>query len=274
MMEQVALDDPLLQQFAVDRPDEMAALLAGSDLRELSDLIERLPVDRAACLAARLPSWQLTGLLGNLKPELIARLLQAAQADEAVALVSHLHESRYAGILEAVPPEERWLLNELLEFPSHSVASLVTTGFIRVVAETPCGVFCEQLSANTDTRPRPVLVVDKQGKYRGILSLRAAYARKNRMRSVGEVAIPVEPLNGITDATTALSARQWLKYPELPVVDARHRILGVVSRASLERVVGDVEPLEFNMERVLSELATGYLNTCASVLESLLGRSK
>jgi hypothetical protein len=39
-------------------------------------------------------------------------------------------------------------------------------------------------------------------------------------------------------------------------------------------VVGDVEPLEFNMERVLSELATGYLNTCASVLESLLGRSK
>ena len=159
MTEQVALDDPLLQQFARDRPDEMAALLAGSDLGELSDLIESLPVDRAACLAARLPSWQLTGLLGNLKPELIARLLQAARSGDAVALVSHLHESRYAGILEAASPEERRSLNELLEFPSHSVASLVTTGFIRVVAETTCGVFSEQLSANTDTRPRPVLVV-------------------------------------------------------------------------------------------------------------------
>ncbi len=273
-MAQAALDDPLLQQFALDRPDEMAALLAGSDLGELSELIESLPVQRAVSLASRLPSWQLTGLLANLRPELIAQLLNAARADEAVTLVSHLHESRYGAILETVPPEERWSLQELLEFPSHSVASLVTTGFIRVVAETPCGVFSEQLSANADTRPRPVLVVDKDGRYRGILTLRAAYARKNRLRPVGDVAIPVEPLNGMTDAAAALSARQWLKYPELPVVDGRHRILGVVSRTSLERVVGDVEPLEFNLERVLSELATGYLNTCASVLESMLGKSK
>ena len=137
-MAEASLDDPLLQQFALDRPDEMAALLAGSDLGELSGLIESLPVRRAACLASRLPSWQLTGLLGTIRPELVARLLLSAAADEAVTLVSHLHESRYGAILETVPPEERWSLQELLEFPSHSVASLVTTGFIRVVAETPC----------------------------------------------------------------------------------------------------------------------------------------
>tara|TARA_R110001599_G_scaffold353881_1_gene602034 strand:+ start:16029 stop:16844 length:816 start_codon:yes stop_codon:yes gene_type:complete len=266
--------DPLLLQFASDRPDEMASLLANTELQELSAMLQSLPVASAASLAARLPSWQLSGLLGTVDPALLARMLRAAKTDEAVALVSHLNESRYASILDAVPAPERRSLYELLEFPSYSVASLVTTDFIRVPENTSCRVFCEQLSASTDTSPRPVLVINQQGKYYGILSLTAAYSRRNRARPVGQVATNVEPLNGNTAASTALTARQWMKYSELPVVDSRHRILGVVNRAALERVAGDSTPLEFNFERVLSELASAYLSLCARVLESVLGRPK
>lgn len=266
--------DPLILQFAADRPDEMAALLANTELQELSSMLQSLPVASAASLAARLPSWQLSGLMGTINPALLARMLRTAKTDEAVALVSHLNESRYAGILDAVPTAERRSLYELLEFPSYSVASLVTTDFIRVPYSTSCKVFCEQLSASTDTSPRPVLVVDEQGRYCGILSLAAAYSKRNRARPVGQIATNVEPLNGNTAATTALTARQWAKYSELPVVDSRHRILGIVNRASLARVAGDSTPLEFNFERVLSELSTAYLNLCAKVLESVLGRPK
>lgn len=274
MTAQAELDDPLLLQFAAGKPDEMAALLGNTNLSQLSELIESLPVASAASISSRLPSWQLTGLLGKLEPALIARMLATAKADEAVALVSHLHESRNAAILDTVSTPQRRALYELLEFPSRSVASLVTTKFIRVAQDTPCGIFSEQLSTSTDTSPRPVLVVDQQGRYVGILNLQAAYSRKNRTRPAGEVAVNTPPLNGLTDASTALTARQWLKYTELPVIDNRHRVLGVVSRASLERVVGDSAPLEFSLERVLSEISIGYLNTCARVLESLLGRPK
>jgi hypothetical protein len=107
-----------------------------------------------------------------------------------------------------------------------------------------------------------------------MLNLQATYARKNRARSVGEVATAVEALQGLTDARTALSARQWMRYPELPVVDGRHRVLGVVSRPSLARVAGNADTLEFDFERVLAELATGYMDTCASVLDSVLGKRK
>ncbi len=266
--------DPLLLQFASDRPDEMAALLANSELRELSEMLESLPVAFAASLAARLPSWQLSSLLTTIDSALLARMLREAKTDEAVALVSHLNESRYESILDAVPAPERRSLYELLEFPSYSVASLVTTEFIRVPENTSCRVFCEQLSASADTSPRPVLVVDQQGRYRGMLSLPAAYSRRNRSRLVGQIATDVEPLNGNTAASQALTARQWMKYSELPVVDSRHRILGVVTRVSLERVAGDFAPMEFNFERVLSELATAYLSLCARVLESVFGRPK
>lgn len=268
------LEDPLLLQFVADKPDEMAAWLGHCDLADLSDLIQDLPLDSAASLAARLPSWQLTGLMSTLDADFLAQLLTTARSDDAVALVSHINESRYPALLDAVSNERRRTLYELLEFPTHSVASLVSTGFIRVQDDTVCGTFSEQLSRSTDTRVRPVIVVDKQGKYRGILSLQAAYSRKNRSRPVGEVALAVAALNGLTDAATALSARQWMNYTVLPVVDGRHRVIGVVSRASLARVSGVSEALEFNFEKVVTELAAGYLETCAKVLESVLGKPK
>lgn len=267
-------DDPLLYQFATSRPGEMADLLANRDLAELTELIASLPLRAATALATRLPSWQLTRLLATAEPALVAQMLTQADVDEAVALVAHLSELRYGAIIEAAPERERRSINTLLETATSGVASLAKPNFIRVPQDTLCGVFSEQLAASNDTRARLVLVVDNNGKYRGILSLQAVYSHKNRMRQVAEVTTAVDPLNGSTTAITALTARQWMKYAELPVVDARHRILGVVSRAALERVAGDATPREFNLERVISELATHYLNICARVLVAALGKSK
>jgi predicted transcriptional regulator len=91
---------------------------------------------------------------------------------------------------------------------------------------------------------------------------------------VGEIADSVEALNGFTNVRTALSARQWMEYSELPVVDGRHRVIGVVSRASVTRVAGESSAVTFNLEQVFSELANAYLEVCARMLESLLGKPK
>lgn len=268
------LDDHLLLQFAAEKPEEMAALLTSHELPELAALIESLPLATAAGLMACLSSWQLTGLLRTLEPALVGRLLLIAQGNDAITLASHLQESRYSVVLATVPPRQRRPLYELLEFPTHSVASLVTKEFIRVSETTICGDFCEQLSANTDTTPRTVLVVDDEGKYLGILSLQAVIARKNRPLRVGDIADSVEALNGFTNVRTALSARQWMQYSELPVVDGRHRVIGVVSRATVTRVAGDTDTVSFNLEQVFSELANAYLDVCARMLESILGKQK
>lgn len=266
------LDDPLVLEFAATRPDEASVLLANRELGELAELVEALPVPTAAGLVARLPSWQLSGLLGILEPGLVARMLIQAPGDEAVALSAHLHEARQQAVIDAAPEQYRFTLYQMLRFPAHTLASLASNAFIRVPAETTCKLFCEQLSENADTSPLPVLVVDEAGHYHGMLNLRAAYARKNRGRPVGQVADRVEALSGLTDAATALGSRQWGEHAELPVVDKRQRVLGVISRAALERVAGESRPGEFGLEKVVTELAAGYLNTCGRVLESLLGR--
>lgn len=266
--------DPLVLEFASTRPDELAGVLANAELRDLSELIGDLPADVAATVATRLPSWQLSGLLGALEPAPICEMLLGAATDDAVAIVSHLQEARYPAILEACPEEERLTLRQLFDYPSHSLASMATTRFIRVGAGTTCGVFSRQLSYSGDTRPRPVLVVDDQGKYLGMLNLQAAFSLKNRSKPVGEVIAHVEPLSGLTSAESALGSRLWTRFNELPVVDARHRLLGVVSRAALQRVAGDDGTAEFGTERLFSELATGYLSTCGRLLETMLGRSR
>jgi Mg/Co/Ni transporter MgtE len=266
--------DPLLLEFARSRPDEFASVMANADLRQLAEVIESLPAASAAKVATRLPSWQLTGLLGALAPEPICRMLISAPMDDAVAIVSHLQESRYPAILEACPDSQRLSLRQLFDYPSHSLASMATTRFIRIGAGTTCGEFSRQLSYSGDTRPRPVLVVDEQGKYLGMLNLQVAFSLKNRAKPVEEVITHVEPLSGLTSAESALGSRLWTRYNELPVVDGRHRLLGVVSRATLQRVAGDSDASEFSTERLFSELATGYLSTCGRLLEAMLGKNR
>ncbi len=266
--------DPLLLAFARGRPEELAGILASADLRELSELIASLPAKVAAQVGTRLPSWQLTALLGTLEPGLICQMLVSAATDDAVAIVSHLQESRYSAILEVCPAESRLALRQLFEFPSHSLAALATTRFIRIGSKTSCDEFARQLAYSSDTRPRPLLVVDEQGKYVGLLDLQAALSYKNRSRAVADVANAIEPLSGLTSAETALGSRLWTRYTTLPVVDGRHRLLGVVSRSALQRVAGEDEPADFTTERLFSELAVGYLNTCGRLLESVLGKSR
>jgi len=273
-MTQAEVSDPLVLQFAGERPDDVAALLADSDLGELTGFIEGLPESVAASIAVRLPSWQLTGLLGAMNATHLCQMLVTAPTHEAVALVSHLQESRYETLLAACPAEQHKALQDLLEFPSHSLAALVTTQFIRVPSDTPCGTLADQLANSPKALAGPVLVVDQQSKYQGMADLQAVFARKNGVAPVGEIAAVVEPLNGLTDASTALTSRQWASHPDLPVVDVQHRILGVVSRAALQRVVGDATPRPFTLERILSEMARGYLDICGRILETALGRSK
>ena len=51
-------------------------------------------------------------------------------------------------------------------------------------------------------------------------------------------------------------------------------MIGVVSRATVIRVAGDANAASFDLERVFAELANAYLDVCARMLESILGKPK
>lgn len=267
-------EDALLAHFAANRPEEMASALSAADQVAVAGFIRDLPAGTDAMVAARLPSWQLTALLATLAPDTIGRMLLAASTDDAVAIVSHLSDSRYPALLEAAPEEQRAALRQLLEFPAHSIASLATTAFVRVSEQTRCRDFGRQLSEGSEPVAGPVVVVDGAGRYLGLVNAHALYRRRNAGRTLGDVAVSVAPLSGAADIATALDSRLWTNYPDLPVVDRQHRLLGVVNRAALLRVAGDREPAPYSVERLFADLAIGYLDTCSRVVESLLGRPR
>ncbi len=219
-MSQASLNDPLLLQFSRHRPDDVAALLGNSDAAELVEFIDGLPDEVAAGIAVRTPSWQLATLVAQLDPARLCSMITSAPTDEAIALISHIHASRYTTLTSACPADRLDALQRLLEFPSHSVAALVTTHFIRVTADTLCGSFADQLSNNPRPQGGPVLVVDKRGKYLGMADLQRVYARRNRARPIGEVASEVEPLNGLTEvATVSLSLPSPQSLPAYSISD-------------------------------------------------------
>jgi len=268
------LDDPLVLAFAARRPEELAAALADAGTADLADFITSLPRGTDARIAARLPSWQLGGLLSTLHPRAVCSMLLGAAIDDAVAIVAHLPQSAGPAVLAACPEQRRQWLRQLLEYPTHSIASLATTNFIRVAGDVRCASFAEQLAERSEASPEPILVVDAQGHYLGLLSPQTLFRRRNASRNTADIAVAVPPLNGETDAATAMQSRQWAQYTELPVIDRQRRVLGVVSRAALLRVVGDAQPPALTLERLFAELATNYFDTCSHLVETLLGRPR
>jgi len=267
-------EDALLAHFAASRPEEMANALSAADSESLTTFLRDLPAGADAMVAARLPSWQLSHLLHAMAPADIARLLLDASTDDAVAIVAHMPETRYAGVLEAAPENQRDKLGQLLAFPSHSLASLASAAFVRAAGHTPCRDLGRQLSQRSEPVTGPVVIVDASGRYLGLVEAHALYRQRNAGRTLGEVAAPVAPFSGATDIGMALNSRLWARYPDLPVVDHRQRLLGVVNRAALLRVAGSRELEPYSVERLFTDLAIGYLDTCGQVVESLLGRPK
>jgi magnesium transporter len=264
--------DPLLLQFADSHPDELAGLLADAGPGELAELLNTLPLANSTRLAARLPSRALSQLLAQQADQVTGDMLLAAKHDDAVALVSHLQESRYAAILDACPRKKRKRLERLFEFPSLSLSSLASPEFIRVSCDALCESISLELQAYRDTHPRPIFAVDSNGTYQGMVNALALIARKNRKLQVRAITEFVPPLSGDLGSAAARESPEWLKYLALPVTDSHQRIIGAITREQLQRFLPDTGAARGGLELILSELAEGYLDFCAEMMRSLLTR--
>jgi Mg/Co/Ni transporter MgtE len=262
--------DPLLVSFASAQPEELANLLVSADLDELTSILLQLPEAVAAQLASNLPSWQLSSVLQALEPALVGKMLTAAQHEDAIALVSHLNENQYPQILAASSRARRKALSLLFDFPSHSLAALASPEFIRVAGNTRCQQFHKQLQRHEERVALPIYTVDEQGGYLGEVSLIAVIADCNRHLPVRDIANPVVALSGRMSASAAIKLPQWLHHDSLPVVDARKRLLGTLSRHSLHKIVPADVARGYHLDQMVADTAQRFLEFCEQFVRFII----
>lgn len=235
---------------------EATELLTIEQLREmhpadLADHLQRLPNEEAVQALDQLPAKFAALALGELEMEKAEELMEGLSDDrlhhlftelpnqDTVDLLGHLDPDRRQQILGSIQPEKAEELRALLRHPEDTAGGIMSDRFIAIRQEMTLAQVLESL------RQRPtgayeevayLYVTDRWRRLVGIISIRDLVFRASDSL-VGETMNPEVKFVRV-DMDQEELARQFehYHYLGLPVVDEKHRLVGLVKASDILQV--------------------------------------
>lgn len=264
--------NPLKVAFARNHPDELASLLAAESPERLLEALHGLPADVGAGVIAKLPHTVSVKLLADQSDEVVTSWLARAAIDDALTLVLHLEDRRRERILARLPIRQtRRTLERLVIYPKKTVGALVDPTVVRVTTGISLQEAIALLRAGDYGELEWIWIVDSESRYVGLLDLSKALLARTDQFQVDELAVRLEPLRAETALLAARDVSEWMKHPELPVVDHQNHLLGALSRERLLAAVAEEQPSAHGIVDGLTSLTEGYFRVMGLCLGDLLG---
>jgi magnesium transporter len=226
-------------------PESIAAETEEIHPADLADIAEALPRERVADLLRALPAARAADVLEYLNEDLRSDVLETMSTRQAAELVTQmtpddradvleeLEEDRADEILSEIPEQAREETERLLAYEPDSAGGLMTTEFVSVSEDTRVD---EALSAvrriaraGRREAMHAIYATDADGRVKGVMSLHELLAAQEGalVRDVAwEEVVTVPPT---ADREEVAQLTQNYDLVAIPVVDADHRIVGVVT---------------------------------------------
>jgi len=263
--------DELLLSYAENFPEDFAAGVNMAPTAELVELLRALPRALAVGVLARLPISSLRRANSALGDE-VGQWLNAAGFETKIALLVRLPRGERSALIGAIADRRtQRRIRQTLNFPSHSVGSMVRELPVHVPDDKPLGELLDELREERARTEVPVVLIDGEGRYAGVLDLWRVAMREGDGERCGSFARPVEPLSPEMSLENARELEQWNRRSWLPVVDYGGRLLGYVRR---QQVLGTRETAHTEAEIVrdsIMVLSVRYVDALADMLQRLLG---
>ena len=114
---------------------DIASLLSELDDKELALAFRLIPKDKAAEVFANMESSMQTNLVEMFSEKELRELLDDLYMDDTVDLLEELPANLVNRILDTVSPEDRMLINQLLNYPEDSAGSVMNVEYIALRRE-------------------------------------------------------------------------------------------------------------------------------------------
>ena len=111
-------------------PSELADIIEELDINTRTAIFNSLDHDRAADVLEELEADTQSSILDQLPVDKAADLLEKMPADEVADILDDLEEEKAEELLQEMEKEASAEVRELMEYPEHSVGSIMTTDFI------------------------------------------------------------------------------------------------------------------------------------------------
>ena len=261
--------------YARDFPAEMATYLAARETETMTATLTALPDDAAAGVVARLPHAHLVRVLAEQADTQVGRWLDAANVDQALAMVLHLEQGRRGRLLDGLSSRRmRRILTQLVVYPQETVGALVDPSVTSLDVSMPLGEAVALLRQDTPAPEQAIWLTDTAGIYQGLLDLNRALVAQSDEISLETFLIPVRALRAEVSLADAWRAETWLTHPALPVVDHLNHLLGAVSRGRLEAALAGASGAQQGLVDGAGELTRQYFRVMGAIMGDLIGHRR
>jgi magnesium transporter len=190
-------------------------------------------------------------LAGELDLEDLVASAQHLELDDLVDLIQGLPADLGSRLMQSATGSRREQLESMLSYPEDSAGGLMNADAIEVRADVKVGTVLRYLRLLESLPPQTdmLMVVDRQGHYRGALRLGALIVaiptrRVSELMQTDIAGIPVD-----TDSADVARIFQDLDLLSAPVVDANNRLIG---RITIDDVV---DLIRENSDRTMMQMA-------------------
>jgi CBS domain-containing protein/sporulation protein YlmC with PRC-barrel domain len=226
----------LVATYADLLPADLANAMLDLPGQRMLEVAEELSDDRLADVLEEMPEGEQVDILNQLDDERAADVLDHMQPDDAADLIAHLSDERGEALLDLMEPEEAEDVRFLLSYAPDTAGGLMTTEPIIVSADT---TVAEGLALIRRHELAPALGAaicvtlppyePPTGRFLGMVHFQRMlrYPPNERLGTLIDPSL--EPVQGHTSAAEVSRILASYNLVSLPVVDEKHRLVGVVT---------------------------------------------
>lgn len=228
--------EQLIATYADLLPADLASTLLDLPEERRMEVAEELPDDRLADALEEMPEVEQVEILAQLGDERAADVLDQMEPDDAADLIAQLPEERGEALLGLMQPEEAEDVRFLLNYAPETAGGLMTTEPIIVSSDA---TVAEGLALIRRHELAPALGAavcvtlppyePPTGRFLGVVHFQRMlrYPPHERLGTLIDASLePVAPHTSATEVARILASYNLVS---LPVVDEKHRLVGVVT---------------------------------------------
>jgi magnesium transporter len=254
----VEAEERIVRRFLESHPREAARVLERLPDLEVEEILkESEPADVAAIVGAIVTSVA-SRQIARMKPERAGEVLGHLPSERAAELLRRLEPQERQGLLDAVSPSLRLPIERLLRFPPDSAGSLMEPHFVSLHQSRLVEEAVSELRRQGSDLRHFLYVVDDDLVLVGVLSVREVVTAPPAARLANVMIHPVQTLSARAGRTAIVRHPGWKRFPSLPVVDERGRLVGVFRYRRFRELSGihddEDEPGAIGLALALSEL--------------------
>lgn len=238
-MDEAEMENDLATRIATDRrPARRGVYLA-----DIVEMLQSMPIDKAANALARMPDVRAVGVLDRPEFEAAAEILTLLPKSRAIQLVSQMSDDRAADvlaamgekaapILAALTPGIRNTLTSLLAWPTDTAGGMMTTEYVSVSADATVAQTLEHIRTVEHTRETvySVFLINGDNTLVAMISLRRLIAADPASPAIN-LARDRDPITVSPETDREIVADLIRRHDllALPVVNEQQHLLGIVT---------------------------------------------